>query len=305
MKILITGGAGFIGANLIRILLSLDYQITVLDNLSAGPKAYLEGLPLTFVKGDILDIELVNSVVPGHEGIVHLAAQTGVPGSLLNPKHDCEVNIIGTFNLLEASRQNNVKRFVFASSNAPLGRQTPPATEDKVALPISPYGASKLAGEGYCLAYHGSWGLGTIVLRFANLYGPYSTHKGSVVAKFFKDIMTSGQIIIDGDGQQTRDFIYVGDLCRAIHLALQTEVAGELFQIATGTETTIAQLAQLIQEITGQTFEISYAPKRQGDIQKNYSQVSKAYKTLGWKATTSLEQGLKLTWNSFKEAVKS
>ena len=105
-------------------------------------------------------------------------------------------------------------RFVFASSNAPLGRQSPPATEDKAPLPISPYGASKLAGEAYCLAYHGSWGLQTIVLRFGNVYGPFSTHKGSVVAKFLQQMMHGNKLVIDGDGQQTRDFIYVGDLCR-------------------------------------------------------------------------------------------
>ncbi len=245
-SVLVTGGAGFIGANLVRILLDRDYRVTVLDNLSTGRREYLDGLPIEFIRGDILDVELVNRVVPGHDGIVHLAAQTGVPGSLADPRRDCEVNVIGMLNLLEACRLAGVGRFVFASSNAPLGRQPPPATEDKAPLPISPYGASKLAGEGYCLAYHGSWGLGTVVLRFANVYGPYSTHKNSVVAKFFKDILAKGQITIDGDGRQTRDFLYVDDLCRAIVLALESDVAGEVFQIATGVERLAAAIRQVL-----------------------------------------------------------
>jgi len=140
--------------------------VTVLDNLSTGRLEYLEGLPIELIEGDITDIALVKRVVLGHERIVHLAAQAGVPRSLADPRQDCDVNVIGTLNLLDACRQlanksgteNSPFRFVFASSNAPLGRQKPPASEEKAPLPISPYGASKLAGEGYCLAYHGSFG---------------------------------------------------------------------------------------------------------------------------------------------------
>jgi len=295
-SVLVTGGAGFIGANLVRMLLDRGYRVTVLDNLSTGRREYLDGLPIEFIQGDILDVELVNRVVPGHDGVVHLAAQTGVPGSLADPRRDCEVNIIGTLNLLEACRRAGTGRFVFASSNAPLGRQPPPATEDKAPLPISPYGASKLAGEGYCLAYHGSWGLGTVVLRFANVYGPYSAHKNSVVARFFKDILTKGQITIDGDGQQTRDFLYVDDLCRAIVLALESEVAGEVFQIATGMETSIRELARMVEEVTGGPIEVRHGPARQGDIRKNYSAVGKAREMLGWGPQVTLHEGLELTW---------
>ncbi|HEY75770.1 MAG TPA: SDR family NAD(P)-dependent oxidoreductase [Thermoflexia bacterium] len=299
--VLVTGGAGFIGANLVRLFLEHGYRVTVLDNLSTGRREYLKGLPIRFVKGDILDLELVSQVVPGHAGVVHLAAQTGVPGSLQDPRRDCEVNVLGTLNLLEACRHADVGRFVFASSNAPLGRQPPPATEDKAPLPISPYGASKLAGEGYCLAYHGSWGLGTVVLRFANVYGPYSAHKSSVVAKFFKDILAQGRITIDGDGQQTRDFIYVDDLCRAILLALESDVAGEVFQIATGVETSIQRLAQMVQEVAGRPVALRHGPARRGDIRKNYSAVEKARKVLGWEPRVGLEEGLQETWRWFSQ----
>ncbi len=243
--------------------------------------------------------------VIGMDSIVHLAAQTGVPGSLKDPRRDCEINVIGTLNMLEAARGEQERRgkqmrFVFASSNAPLGKQPPPATEVKAPLPISPYGASKLAGEGYCLAYHGSWGLGTVVLRFANLYGPFSSHKNSVVAKFFKDILEKGQITIDGDGRQTRDFIYVGDLCRAIMLTLKSEVAGEVFQIATGMETSILELAALVQEVVGRDVGIHHGPPRQGDIRKNYSGIRKARELLGWEPGTELEEGLEKTIKYFE-----
>lgn len=298
MKILVTGGAGFVGANLVRLLLAEGHQVTVLDNLSVGTRHDLDGLDLDLVVGDILDVDLVNQIMMGHDGVVHLAAQTGVPGSLIDPRRDCEVNVIGTLNLLEAARAEQARqekqiRFVFASSNAPLGKQPPPATEDKAPLPISPYGASKLAGEGYCLAYHGSWGLGTVVLRFANLYGPYSTHKQSVVAKFFKDVSATGSITIDGDGQQTRDFIYVGDLCRAVTLALESDIGGEVFQIATGIETSIVELAEQIREVTACDADISYGPPRQGDIHKNFSAVDKAGSLLGWRPQTKLAHGLR------------
>lgn len=334
-RVLVTGGAGFVGANLVRMLLDRGYHVTVLDNLSTGQREYLEGLPIQLVEGDILDVELVNRTVSDHEGIVHLAAQTGVPTSLADPKRDCEVNVVGTLNLLEACRQAMGKetrgqgdegtrgqgdrlsvsfspplplspapllpRFVFASSNAALGRQPPPATEDKAPLPISPYGASKLAGEGYCLAYYGSWGLGTVVLRFANVYGPYSAHKDSVVARFFKDILTSGQITIDGDGRQTRDFIYIGDLCRAILLALESDGGGEVFQIATGTETSILELAGIVREVIDTPVEVRHGPARLGDIRENYSAVGKAHAALGWEPQVALHRGLRLTGAWFRQ----
>ena len=297
MNILVTGGAGFIGANLARLLLDEGHRLRVLDNFTTGQRHYLEGLNLEVIEGSILDRDVVAGAVAGRDGVVHLAAQTGVPGSLVDPFHDCETNVVGTLTALDACRRAGVRRFVFASSNAPLGRQPPPATEEKAPLPISPYGASKLAGEGYCLAYHGSWGLGTVVLRFANVYGPFSEHKGSVVAKFFKDIVAEGEIVIDGDGRQTRDFIYVGDLCRAILLALESEVSGEVFQIATGEETSILELAEAVQEVTGRSVEAEHGPPRQGDIRKNYSAVEKVGRVLGWQPEVDLFRGLELTWD--------
>ncbi len=314
-RILVTGGAGFIGANLVRLLLSHGYQVTVLDNLSTGRREYLEDLPIEFVQGDILDPGLIGQVVPGHYGVIHLAAQPGVPGSLADPQRDCRVNVTGTLNLLEVCRAvgsrgqrrddglsaaNPGPRFVFASSNAALGRQFPPATEDKAPLPISPYGASKLAGEAYCSAYYGAWRLDTVVLRFGNVYGPFSAHKNSVVAKFCKHILTHREITIDGDGRQTRDFIYVDDLCQAVLLALEKDVSGEIFQIATGVETSILVLAASLQEVVG-VASVVYGQPRQGDIRRNYSSISKARQLLGWEPKSDLISGLRETYAWFKQ----
>ncbi|MFZ0921566.1 MAG: NAD-dependent epimerase/dehydratase family protein [Candidatus Acidiferrales bacterium] len=313
-RLLVTGGAGFIGANLVRLLLDHGHQVTVLDNLAAGRREYLDGLSVEFIHGDILDRTAVERAVAGKDGVVHLAAQTGVPGSLRDPRKDCEINVIGVLNILEACRAEKERtallpdsahgyglRLIFASSNAPLGRQPPPATEDKAPLPISPYGASKLAGEAYCLAYHGSWGLGTVVLRFGNVYGPFSEHKGSVVTKFLKDISAGGVVVVDGDGQQTRDFIYVGDLCRAILLALESEVCGEVFQVATGTETTIGQLAEMVKLMSQSDAAIAYGPPRQADIRKNYSSIGKIRRALAWEPRVDLKRGLEMTMQWFHE----
>lgn len=312
-RVLVTGGAGFIGANLVRLLLKRGYQVTVLDDLSAGRREYLEGLDVRFMHRSLLEPGAVERAVDGQGAVVHLAAQTGVPGALSDPRWDCRVNVFGTLMLLDACRDEKARaesawkgpasqrprgpRFVFASSNAPLGRQTPPATEDKAPLPVSPYGASKLAGEAYCLAYHGSWGLETAALRFANVYGPFSAHKSSVVANFFKDILASGTVTLDGDGQQTRDFIYVGDLCRAILLAVESRVAGEVFQIATGIETSISDLAALAQQTAARRMEIRHGPARPADVRRNYSSIEKARALLGWTPTTRLPLGLRDTWD--------
>jgi UDP-glucose 4-epimerase len=295
-KALVTGGAGFIGASTVRALLNRGLEVTVLDDLSSGRSDHLEGLDVNLVTADILDRAAVNNAMEGHQLVVHLAAQTGVPGSVEDPYKDCETNVVGTLNVLIAARDNAVSRFVFASSNAPLGRQQPPATEDMAPLPISPYGASKLAGEAYCLAFHGSWGLGTVALRFGNVYGPYSAHKKSVVAKFFKDIRDRGELTIDGDGNQTRDFIFVDDLCQAILRALEGQVAGEVFQISSGRETSIAQLATLVAKVTEQNVTRIKGPERVGDMARNYARVSKAQALLGWEPEVELQDGLRATW---------
>jgi UDP-glucose 4-epimerase len=309
-RVLVTGGAGFIGANLVRMLRARGDAVTVLDDFSVGQRAHVSGLGVEVVEGDIRETPLVAQLAEGHDAIVHLAAQTGVPISLEAPRRDCEVNVLGSLSVLEAVRAAEAKtprgrRFIFASSNAPLGRQQPPATEDKAPLPISPYGASKLAGEAYCLAYHGSWGLGTVALRFGNVYGPFSGRKQSVVAKFFGEIDAGRPLVVDGDGGQTRDFIYVEDLCRAVLAALDADVAGEVFQIATGVETSIGELAALVQAVVGRDVVVSAGPPRTGDVRQSYAVVAKAHAQLGWQPQVTLEAGLRKTWQWWNASMRA
>ncbi|GLQ33212.1 NAD-dependent epimerase/dehydratase family protein [Litoribrevibacter albus] len=321
MKWLITGGCGFIGLSLVKNLLAdTNNKIIILDNLTVGTKhdlaqickfeeidpqniKYSDSL-VQFVQGDILDADLVKKLSKDVEIIVHLAANTGVAPSVDNPRMDCENNVIGTFNVLEAARTQNVLRVVFASSGAPIGEVSPPIHEELAPHPVSPYGASKLAGEGYCSAYYRTFGVDTVVLRFGNVYGPGSAHKSSVVAKFIKRAMDAKPLEIYGDGSQTRDFIYIDDLIKAINKAARVSgVGGEIFQIATNKETTVSEISMLIIDSLKENnilpVGIELSPFRLGDVQRNFSDTSKAKKLLGWRAETSLKTGINLTVRDF------
>ncbi len=260
---LITGGCGFIGRNLIRqLLLRENVLVRVADNLSIGTRCGLARIHpfkecavermrdgtverLELFVGDILDERFVRHATAGVDIVVHLAANSGVALSINDPLRDCLNNVVGTLNCLEACRQLGTRRFVFASSGAPIGECEPPLHEELPAHPVSPYGASKLAGEAYCSAYKRSFGIETIALRFGNCYGPFSSHKGSVVAKFINEALSERAWEIFGDGNQTRDFIYIDDIVRAIILAAEVaHIGGETFQIATSCETTVAALAE-------------------------------------------------------------
>jgi len=307
-RILITGGCGFIGLNLTEyILKKTDWKINIIDNLTSGKREYLENINgfsserVEFFKGDIRKKEEVIDAIKGCDYIVNLAAQVGVIPSIENPFEDAEINIMGTLNVLNAAVKENVERFIHASSAAPLGEQESPLNEKKVPQPLSPYGASKLAGEGYCSAYANSFNLSTIALRFSNVYGPMSYQKGSVVAKFIKQMLNNERVTIYGDGNQTRDFVYAQDISRVIYLALTKNLPEkyELFQIGSGKETTINRVYQIIrQEMEKQGYDI-LAPKydnpRQGEIYRNYCDINKARRVLGYKPFVLLEEGIKRT----------
>jgi UDP-glucose 4-epimerase len=198
-----------------------------------------------------------------------------------------------------------VRRFVFASSNAPLGEQPPPAHEGLVPRPLSPYGASKLAGEAYGSAFHGAFGLLTVSLRFANAYGPRSRRKGSVVAAYCRAALEGRPLVIYGDGAQTRDFIHVRDLCQAIRRSLAVDAGGEVFQVATGTETTILDLAGRIRALAaadlGREVAVEHRPARAGEILRNTSDIAKARRVLGFAPAVALADGLPETWRWFRE----
>jgi UDP-glucose 4-epimerase len=313
---LITGGCGFIGCNLVRQLLAQGgYQIRVLDNLEAGGRERLEQVGsvvevapeacgahggsdrIELVVRDILDADAVRASTRACQVVVHLAASTGVAASVRDPRRDCLVNVVGTLNCLEAARHEGAGRFVFASSGAPVGAVEPPVHEEKAPRPVSPYGASKLAGEGYCSAYARSFGLDTVALRFGNVYGPHSDRKSSVVAAFIKRALADEPLEIYGDGGQTRDFIHVDDLVRAIGKAASVPgIGGEIFHIATAQETTVAELAEaLIRVLARHGFsgvQLRNAPPRTGDVRRSFADTSKAAERLGWRAEVSLEEGL-------------
>ena len=190
-----------------------------------------------------------------------------------------------------------VQKFVFASSNAVAGEQTPPIDENKIPQPLSPYGASKLAGEALCSAYYQSYGLKTTSLRFSNLYGPFADHKTSVISKFLELARKDTPFTIYGDGNQTRDFAHVDDICYAIYLSLVKRINyGEVFQIARGKETTINELVETFNKITGKKVQTIHEPERKGEIKRNYSDISKARKELGFKPQVELEEGLMQLW---------
>jgi len=345
-RLLVTGGCGFIGLNLIKFLIHKGYQnIRILDNLSSGTKESVESLlselgtfskketknlvtyslalnstnpknsfsprssaldpnddsslltsnsslgsKVELVIGDIRDKQTCSKATEGIDAVVHLAAHAGVIPSVDDPFFDFETNALGTLNLLHGAMNSKVDRFVFASSNAPVGNQAPPLSEGKAPKPLSPYGASKLSCEGYCSAFYGSYGLRTVILRFSNVYGSYCLHKESVIAKFIKDGILNGSLTIYGDGEQSRDFIHVDDLCQAIHLILNKPLAPHSSPLAPGS-------------VCGETFhlgiKISFAPERKGEIKRNYSDITKAKEILGFCPQISLKDGVESVYKWF------
>jgi len=318
---LITGGCGFIGTAVIQSLVREGgHAIRIVDNFAVGAREdlnvvcdFVEGQadgPISsgveLVEGDIMDAELALRAAEGADVILHLAANTGVEPSVKDPRYDCLTNVVGLLNYLEAARHNGPVRFVSASSGASLGAVDPPYHEELPAHPVSPYGASKVAGEGYCSAYFRTFGVDTVALRFGNVYGPLSGHKNSAVAKFIRRARSGEGIEIYGDGTQTRDYVFIDDLVEAIKLSATVEgVGGEVFQIATSTETTVRELIDellaVLATVGVKDVPVSQTIPRQGDVQRNYSDTSKAEAMLGWKAKMDLPNGLKRTVDWFVE----
>lgn len=317
MNWLITGGCGFIGSRLVRALITnKKNNIRIIDNLSVGKefdlprgskvknitdiKTKIPPQGLELVVGNILDEELTCTMCYGSDVIVHLAANTGVGPSVTDPRHDLQINVLGTFNMLEAAKKNGVRRFIFASSGAPLGDVEPPMHEELPTHPKSPYGASKLSGEAYCSSYFHSFQIDTVSLRFGNVYGPGSFRKNSVVAKFIRSVLNDKPLEIYGNGNQTRDFIFVDDLVDAIMKAATTKnIGGETFQIATNNETTVSKIADLIlQQVEERGIgivDVIKTTERIGDVKRNFSDITKAQNILNWNPSVSLQSGISQT----------
>ena len=278
----------------------------ILDDLSIGQLTYLDGVPYELVEAPLADGGAVAAAVDGADAVVHLAARAGIPDSVDDPLGTFAVNVSQTLGVLDAARLAGTRRFVFASSNAAAGDHEPPADETDLPHPRSPYGASKLAGEAYCQAYAATYGMAACALRFSNAYGPRSLHKKSVVAAWLRAALAGEAVTIHGDGEQTRDFVFVGDLAAAVVAALDAPedvVAGELFQVGTGRETTINTLAAAIGKAVGRPLEVRHEPARAGDVRRNVSRVDKAAAALGYRAAVGLEEGLVETTRWFAAAL--
>ncbi|SEQ36756.1 UDP-glucose 4-epimerase [Faunimonas pinastri] len=301
MRILITGGCGFIGTNLVATLNGAGiHEVSVFDNESMGKREHLAGLKADFISGDLADPDAIHAALEGVDAVVHLAADTRVMDSIADPMFNMRSNVVGTLNLLEAMRARGIMRLVNASTGgAIVGEVEPPVHEEMVPRPASPYGASKLAVEGYCSAYAASYGLKALSLRFANVYGPRSFHKGSVVAAFFKTILAGRQPVVYGDGSQIRDFVFVEDLCRGILSGIERGASG-VIQLGSGRPTSLNELLDTMRDVVApRALEVDYQPFRPGEVVATYCDVSKARRELGFDPSTPLAHGLAQTWDWF------
>ena len=301
-RAIVTGGAGFIGSALIRALAAKGYAVRVVDDLSSGDAANLDDTGAELRVGDVRDLDLLTEAARGCDVLFHLAAGAGVVESMNDPLTNFDQNARGTVTALEAARRAGVPRLVFSSSNAPLGENAYPAREDKPVAPLSPYGASKAAGEAYCSAFYGAYGMEAVVVRFSNAYGPRSAHKGNVIPLFIRRLRTGEDLVVFGDGTQTRDFVFCEDLAAGLIAAARTPgVGGQIFQLASGVETTLNRLLELLAQTSGLTPQVRREPPRQGEIQRNYSLIDTARDVLGYAPQVDLEQGLRRTWDWFAE----
>lgn len=308
MRILITGGAGFIGSNVADAFVALGHEVMVIDNLSSGKKEYVPAAA-RFVLCDVTSDTAVEAVRTFRPEIVnHHAAQINVRASVADPQFDARVNILGSIRLLEAARQYGVRKFLFASSGgAGYGEQEQfPAEETHPIRPVSPYGAAKMSVELYLNYYRAQYGLEYTALRYANVYGPRQDPHGEagVVAIFAERLLRGQTAIVNGDGEQTRDFVFVGDLVRANVSAL-TRGDGMSINIGTGIETSVNTVFRLLRDLAGSRQEEIHGPSMPGEQRRSCLENLMASCELGWYPETSLEEGLARTLDFFREKIRN
>ncbi len=300
-KTLVTGGAGFIGSNLVRALLERGDDVRVLDNFSTGNRANLDGLDVEIVEGELRSYERVHNAVRTTEVVYHLGALGSVPRSVQDPLTSSAVNIEGTLNVLLAARDEDVRRVVYSSSTSVYGtsRQLP-TTEESPPNPISPYAVAKLAAERYCISFSRVYEpLEAVVLRYFNVFGerqsPYSQY-AAVVPRFVTAIAAGEPIEVHGDGEQSRDFTYVGNVVDATLRAGEIDgVNGEIINIAGGAPASVNQIAETIGAILGKPVQKRHLPTRPGDIRDSWADLSKAERMLGYHPQVGIEEGLRRT----------
>ena len=304
MKVLVTGGAGFIGSHVIRNLLVNHIDVVVLDNLSTGQDEHIPD-GVTFWQEDIRNMAVRERIAGGHfDVIVHLAAQILVDASIRDPYFDADENIIGLVNVLEGARAGGVRRIIFPSSAAVYGDVVDsqlPLTADMSLAPLSFYGLTKEMSERYLDLYHRHYGLEYVVLRFANVYGERQGDKGEggVISIFAKKAARGEDITIYGDGKQTRDFVYAGDIARGISRALVTEHANTVYNLSTQTETSLNDLVKIFGSVRRLDWHVTHGPAREGDIYRSCLSRAKAQQGMGWEPCCSLAEGLRKTLDYF------
>ena len=306
MAYLVTGGAGFIGSHITEELIRRGDEVVILDDMYSGRKENLAANPkAVFVEGSILDTAVLDSICTEYniEGFFHLAAVASVQKSIENPALVHEVNVTGTLNVLEAARKHGVRKVVLSASAAAYGDNPVfPKREDMLPEPLSPYAVSKIAAEMYCKTYAELYDLQTVSLRYFNVFGPRQDPNGeyaAVIPKFTEKICAGESPTVFGDGNQTRDFVFVKDVARANLLAMDSDVCG-LFNIGTGVQTSLNDLAQMIMDAAGVSVEMQYEAAREGDVRYSVAGISKAEKELEYKPEWDLSEGVRETVEYFK-----
>ncbi len=303
MRYLVTGGAGFIGSNTVDELVRRGHGVVVLDDLSSGKEDNLADVrsKITFIKGSINDLEIVQKAMLQADYVLHLAARTSVPRSVKDPIETNRVNVDGTLNVLVAARDNKVKRVVLAASSSAYGdTPTLPKSENMQPVPISPYGVTKYVGELYAQTFGRCYGLENVCLRYFNIFGPRqdpdSPYSG-VLSRFATAFLDSTPPVVFGDGEQTRDFTYVENAVMANILACEAPAAsGKTFNVGTGARVSLNQVLQMFQKITGKTLEAKYEAAREGDIRDSLADIRLAHEVLGYEPTVQFEDGLQRTF---------
>jgi UDP-glucose 4-epimerase len=303
-RVLVTGGGGFIGSNLVRALLDRGDDVRILDNFATGNRANLAGLDVEVVEGELRSYERVHNAVRGVETVYHLGALGSVPRSVQDPLTSSAVNIEGTLNVLLAARDEGIRRVVFSSSSSIYGVSNPlPLQESMPPDPISPYGVAKLAAERYCVSFSRVYELEAVVLRYFNVFGPRQdplSQYAAVVPLFITAIASGEPVTIFGDGEQSRDFTFVGNVVEATAAAGEApEANGRIMNVAAESPASVNALADTIGGILGKPVEKRHEPPRTGDILNSYADISEARKLLGFEPKIGLEEGLRITVEHF------
>ncbi len=303
-KVLVTGGAGFIGSHLVEELVEKGHQVTVLDNLTTGKPENLASVKdkITFIKGDVSDTNLLKKAFAKQEYVFHLAAIASVPFSVEHPLETHEINTTGTLKVLIAARDAKVKRIIYSSSAAVYGDEPSlPKKETSPLKPQTPYALTKLTGEQYTIMFSALYGMETVALRYFNVYGPRQDPKSpysGVITKFVTALKNKQAPTIFGTGTQTRDFVYVKDVVQANLKAMNANAAGKVFNIASGVQVSIREMLEHLNEILGTKITPKFAPRQPGDILHSVADISEAKKGLNFSPTTTFHEGLEWTIKS-------